>query len=465
MAHLFSSPSEVLALKAICSKDRAISGFMLSNVDESYFHNEESQEAYDAIIKYMGRKGSVPAFGLLVEELGLSEGAREFLKLSEGRIKTQQQAEQLVENLGGYRRTRLLYKLAKGILNRLQKDAVDVQALAEAVADKVAIINSVRTTENSIWHVGRESNVSDLVEEIIYGEDTSHVIPTGFKHYDSVNGGFKRGSLVLIGGSTGSGKSLISNQLAMNQASIGYKVHFVPLEMTEQEMLSRSIANVSGIDGSKIQLRRMAEAEKEQAHKRWRRFERRMLKAGGRLTIFKPQTDMRIEEIMGALHAMPGDVKYIDYVSLLKGTDGDDQWRQLGNVARYGKIYATNTNSTVVLLCQVTDDGIVRYSRTMAEHANTSWRFTATKETREKGFLRVEMTKGRNERLITFVLKVDYSTQKATDMTPEELDELAAASAGGAKSARKGTKKSRRNNENSKEEGDEYLPDLTGDSV
>lgn len=260
--------------------------------------------------------------------------------------------------------------------------------------------------------------------------------------------------------------SLISNQLAMNQASIGYKIHFVPLEMTEQEMLSRSIANVSGIDGSKIQLRRMAEAEKEQAHKRWRRFERRMLKAGGRLTIFKPQSDMRIEEVMGALHAMPGDVKYIDYVSLLKGTDGEDQWRQLGNIARYGKIYAANTHSVVVLLCQVTDDGVVRYSRTMAEHANTSWIFTATKETREKGFLRVEMTKGRNERLITFVLKVDYSTQKATDMTPEELDELAAASAGSAKKgAKKGAKKSGRSNESNKEEGDEYLPDLTGDSV
>lgn len=261
--------------------------------------------------------------------------------------------------------------------------------------------------------------------------------------------------------------SLISNQLAMNQASIGYKINLVPLEMTETEMLSRSVANISGIESSKIQLRRMADAEKELAHKRWKRFERRMVKAGGRLTIFKPQADMRIEEVMAALHSISSDVIYIDYVGLLKGTDGDDQWRQLGNIARYGKIHASNTNKSVVLLCQVTEDGVVRYSRTMTEHANTSWIFTATKETREKGFLRVEMTKGRNERMITFVLKVDYSTQKATDMTPEELDELAAASSsnsGNTGPRKKTSKREGKGREKNNEDAD-YLPDLTGDSV
>lgn len=207
MARLFSSPSEVLAIKAICSKDRAISGYVLANIDDSYFHNDESQEAYATILKHMGKKGAPPAFGLLVEELGLSEDTREFLKLSGAAVKTQEQAEQLVDSLGSYRRTRLLYKLAKGILTRLQKDSVDVASLTEAVADKVARISAVRSTENTLFHVGKDSNISDLVEEILYGEDTSHVIPTGFKYYDGINGGFKRGALVLIGGSTGSGKS------------------------------------------------------------------------------------------------------------------------------------------------------------------------------------------------------------------------------------------------------------------
>lgn len=262
MAQLFSSPSEVLAIKAICSKDRAISGFVLANTDESYFHNEESQEAYNAILKYMGKKGSTPAFGLLVEELGLSEDTREFLKLSDKAVKSQQQAEQLVESLGEYRRTRLLYKLAKGILNRLQKDAVDVQALSEAVADRVATINSVRSTENSLWHVGKDSNVAELIEEIIYGESTDHVIPTGFKHYDSINGGFKRGSLVLIGGSTGSGKcEHFDAEILLSVISIeledGTVIELDPHQEVKLEdgesKLAKDLTDADSLDPSSIQ--------------------------------------------------------------------------------------------------------------------------------------------------------------------------------------------------------------------
>lgn len=276
--------------------------------------------------------------------------------------------------------------------------------------------------------------------------------------------------------------SLIANQLAKNQALLGYKVHFVPLEMTEREMIGRTISNISGIDNTKVQLRRMATGEKELAWKQWRRFERRVEKAGGRLTIFKPQADMRIEEIANALHSMPSDVVYIDYVGLLKGTDGDDQWRQLGNIARYGKIHADLTGKAVVLLCQVSEDGVVRYSRTMAEHAATSFIFTATRETKEQGFLNIHMTKARNQRQIDFYLKVDYATQKAMDMSPEEMDAMsAAASTEGSRDARKRKNQRRRRGEGeesndtgtgarkrrsrSDDDSESYMPDLTGDSV
>lgn len=257
--------------------------------------------------------------------------------------------------------------------------------------------------------------------------------------------------------------SLIMNQLALNQASMGYKVNVVPLEMNTNELLSRSIANVSGIDANKIQLRRMATAEKELAAKRWRRLERRIRKNNGRITIFKPQADMRIEEIANALHSLKSDIIYIDYVGLLKGADGDDQWRQLGNIARFAKIHAELTNKCVVLLCQVDQEGIVRYSRAMVEHASTSWIFTATRESREAGYLQIDMTKGRNEQLISFVIKMDYNTQRASDMSPEEMDSVAATkpSSTSSKRGRKGSKGTGSN----KNTDQDYLPDITSDSV
>lgn len=461
---LFSSPSEALALRAICSKDRSVSGYVLANVDETYFHNEPAVEAYQAILKHMGKSGMPPAFTFLQEDLGLSTEACEFLKLIERKqIKNLPQAEQLVSTLSEYRKTRLLFKLGKGILRRLQQDQIDVDDLVDTVARRVVGITSLKSTENSLYHIGKDSNVRDLIEEIIFSDDTSHIIPTGFKAYDGVNGGFRRGALTLLGGATSSGKSLLMNQLALNQATLGYKVNVVPLEMDTSELLSRSISNISGIDASKIQNKQMAKDEKELAMKRWRRRERRIAKAGGRITIFKPQSDMTIEEITNALHSIKSDIIYIDYVGLLKGADGEDQWRRLGQIARYAKIHAELTGKCVVLLCQVDQEGTVRYSRAMVEHASTSWIFVATRETREAGFLQVNMNKGRNERLISFTIKMDYSTQSAKDMSPEEMDAVVANT---TKNDNAKGRKGRKGRQNKVQKADDdYLPDLTSDSV
>lgn len=610
MAKLFSSPSEVLALKAICSKDRAISGYVLASVDETYFHNEPAVEAYEAIIKHMGKSGMPPAFTFLQEDLGLSSEARDFLKLTDKKqVRKQEQAEQLVSMLGEYRKTRLLFKLGKGILRRLQQDQIDVDDLVESVTRRIVGITSFKSTDNSLFHIGKDSNVRELIEEIIYSDDTSHIIPTGFKAYDSVNGGFRRGALVLLGGATSSGKcqhfdteislsatktiklgaiwdsetsgeipdeddpcgslkvlsqpltvlthegprtveavyrtrgkfkritlsdgtvlraldnhrfmgeenwiyvsqmqvghvlttregtatvrsilqetetnyaydiqvpgpesyyangvlshnSLLMNQLALNQASLGYKINMVPLEMDTSELLSRSISNVSGIDASKIQNKRLASNEKELAFKRWRRAERRIAKANGRITVFKPQSDMTIEEIANALHSIKSDVNYIDYVGLLKGADGEDQWRRLGQIARFAKIHAELTGKCMVLLAQVDQEGQVRYSRAMVEHASTSWIFVATRETREAGYLQINMNKGRNEQLISFTIKMDYSTQSAKDLSPEEMDAVAASATQDTSAAR--GSKARKGRGSAKKQDDDYLPDLTSDSV
>lgn len=207
MAQLFSSQSEVLAIRGICSKDRAISGYLLANLDESYFHEEPAVEAYEAIIKYMGKHGTPPAFTLLAEDLSVTTEARDFLALGGRRqIKTSAQAEQLIHTLSEYRKTRLLFKLSKGIIRKLQQDQVDVEALVEQVTKRIIAVSSIKSTDNSLFHIGTNSNVGELVEEIIFGTSTDHVIPTGFKAYDEINGGFKRGSLVLCGGGTGSGK-------------------------------------------------------------------------------------------------------------------------------------------------------------------------------------------------------------------------------------------------------------------
>lgn len=422
MARLYSSPTEAIALRSMCSRDRTVSGYVCSQVDESAFYNDESIEAFGRIRTHIGKHGEPPAFKLLCEDLALSEGARDFLKLAEGQAKTVEQAEQVVSNLDKYRKTRLMYNLGKGLLQKLEAPKIDPDEVLEIVSRRIAKISTRRSLEESIFNVGRDSNTRPIVEEILYGEDNDQCIPTGFKTFDRVNGGFFRGSLVTIGGATGAGKSVMINQLAKNQALMGYKVNVVPLEMSHVEMLSRLIANAAGVDNTKVLLKRLATGEKDEAFKQWQRFERKVERNGGRLTIFKPKEDLTIESLMAAIHSYNADITYIDYISLLKGADGEDQWRQLGAIGRFAKIYAESHNKVMALAAQVNEEGKLRYSKAVGEHSSTAFSFVATKESREKGYLNVEMFKARNQTMMNFTLGVNYSSMQIHDLTPEELE-------------------------------------------
>jgi replicative DNA helicase len=299
-----------------------------------------------------------------------------------------------------------------------------------------------------------------LVEDILYSEDTDQVIPTGFKTFDNVNGGFFRGSLVILASSSGGGKSLTANQLALNQARLGYKVALVPLEMTESETYARTMANLSRMSSTDINLKRLATGERDAIWRKMRKLDREIATAGGRYTIYKPREDLTIEELMASIHSLASDVIYVDYISLLKGADGEDQWRKLGQIARFCKIYAENHNKVVVLLCQLSEDGRVRYSQAIKEHASLAWTWVATKDAREKGYMNVELLKARNQVMSPFTLKVDYAHMSVTDLDPSELQTITEENQRKERQTSKSPKESFTPSKKSSESDEsDYLPD------
>ncbi len=218
--------------------------------------------------------------------------------------------------------------------------------------------------------------------------------------------------------------SMVLNNICLNQAKMGYKVLSVTLEMTVGELLARSIARVAHLDNTKVILRRLASGEREEANRKIKRMDRLIAKKGGRYTMFQPMQDMAIEEIMAAVHSFGADAVYIDYISLLKGADGDDQWRVLGQIARFGKVYAGNHNKVMGLLAQVNEDGRLRYSQAVKEHSSLAWTFNATKQSKELGYLNFEHLKARNQDGRPFTMKVDYATQAVSDFDKDELSSL-----------------------------------------
>jgi len=467
MAKLFNTRLELAAIRSICSPKVEVSGHLLASLDDSFFHSDECLEALSLINKDFKSSGSVPKFRNLVEDPRLSDTTKELLIEADTPAANLKAAQTLTTHLGRLRKIRLLYLMFRDGLEQLEKSKVDDEALLRETADKFTQIHAARLGEADLVHFGEDSNAMEVVYEQLFGENEDNVIPTGFKTWDDRNGGFFRGSLVVLGGASGAGKSILMNQLSNNQAAFGYHVDVVPLEMSTSEMVSRTISAQSKYDSIDILLKRLNDDEKQIIFRRMKRFNRRIAKAGGKLNVFKPRTDMTMEEIMSALHSLGSDITYIDYISLLAGVGGDDAWQKLGEVARFGKIFAEIHNRVVCLLAQVSEEGRIRYSQAIKEHASVAWSFVATEESRERGYLNVEPIKSRNQIKFPFTLKINYNTTSVQDLAPDEmrqLDEELQARKSARKSGRRGSKTDNGNEDPAKPKQEaseeDLLPDL-----
>lgn len=218
--------------------------------------------------------------------------------------------------------------------------------------------------------------------------------------------------------------SAMASQLAIGWSRLGHRVVFVPLEMSKIETTGRILANVSEIDIRKILLKRLTSEEKQLILEKYKKFVKRNILKGGRYTLFKPPQDMTIEEVLSVAAVYGPKIVIIDYVGLLKmgGSSEKADWQKLGDIARYCKIYAAANDVLVVLLAQVNEDGKLKYSQTMREHADYAWFFVATKETRENEILNVEQVKGRNAELFPFSLRARLDVMRIGDMSREDIE-------------------------------------------
>jgi len=411
-----SPRAELSVLRGMCSKKKQIAGLLLSSVDDSYFHFPESVEIFEGIKRQMSDTGESPSYRLLLEDPDLSEEAREHLRLSQATIHTTNDAKKAARILNGLRQRRGLFNLASNINSAFMNSKVDIEDLLEKTATGLNIIRSKKSNQNSFLHLGKNNNSLELVKSILYDDRSEDIIPTGIKAFDDVAGGLARGGLFTVSSTSGGGKSTLTMAMGMKMARMGYKVLMVPLEMSRYEMMCRMMANTTKTNLTKIMTQKLSDGEKEKVFRRHRLWERKVKEAGGRFTIFRPEEDMTIEEIMAATSAHTCDVKIIDYISLLKGVDGDDMWRQLGAVARYCKINAEIDHCVNILVCQLNDEGKIRYSRAITEHSNNSWTWIATKEAKETGVMRIEQPKSRNSMSYPFSVRIDYEHMRVEDI-------------------------------------------------
>ena len=441
---LFSTKLEFKLLKTICqSKD--LNGYLIASTNEDFFNNPICQEAYNRIRKVMRKKGYIMDWDELLSDPAIDEDSRATLSEQDmSIIKDKQTAQNVLAKLDDYRKLRTLTLMADSILQKVKGDNVDVEQIFNEAADNLNQAKFSNQLDDCFIHIGDQNNANQIVKDILKGKSFEYV-PTGFKVFDNINKGLPTKSLITIAGPTGAGKSLFSQQMAMNMAAWGAKVCYVPLEMGGEELIQRMLANVSDTT-----LDTFVNAEKnlvgdlkkqKRIYNDYKKFRDRLVKKGNTLSIFNPPMDMTMEEILFLLKPYHYKVIFIDYIGLLADCAGDDQWKALGAAARFAKIFADNTNAIVVVAAQLSEEGKVRYSRAIAEHSTALFSWLVDETVKQTGLINVIMQKARNMRPISpFYLKMDYPTMAVRDVEEKEIQEAEAQRASDAKANKKSNK-------------------------
>lgn len=181
-------------------------------------------------------------------------------------------------------------------------------------------------TEGTYYDVldRRRREHREMREAVKRGERVRAFIPTGFKEWDR-NGGTRLGSLTVIAGDTGEGKSQVKRRLMRAAAEAGYRALVLDFEDDEGDTADREFADATGVAAHDIgalkydddELERMDTAVEEAAS--W-----------ALLIDYRPEL-MRAEDITEALG--DHDIVFIDYLQAIPAAAGKTLERTLADLA------------------------------------------------------------------------------------------------------------------------------------
>jgi len=281
--------------------------------------------------------------------------------------------------------------------------------------------------------------------------------------FDAVLGGVARQELVLIGGKRGSGKSITSSNIFVNQYESGNSSLYFSIEMTAYETNQRNLAILSGVNLQNLKQNKLTDDEvlkvvKARAgmfqdadetviefmrHRDRFKFEEMLvrnfkLKADNQMIIVDDR-DLTLSSIdlhIGKAKAKFGDklgVVVVDYINqiVLEGADQYD-WKPQIEVSKKLKNLARKYEIVLVSPYQIDKDGEARFAKGILDAADIALVMEA--HDKENNAVSFETTKIRGGKEMAFTCPIDWDTLR---ISPQSVDKPAAKEtikkAGGSK--------------------------------
>lgn len=266
--------------------------------------------------------------------------------------------------------------------------------------------------------------------------------------FDAVLGGVARQELILIGGKRGSGKSITSSNIFVNQYECGNSCLYFSIEMTAYETMERNLAILANVNLQNLKQNKLTDEEvlkvvKARAgmfngadqsvlefmrHRDRYRFEETLvrnfsLKEDNQMVIVDDR-DLTLSSIdlhVGKMKAKFGDklkVVVVDYVNQIK-IEGNSQydWQPQIEVSKKLKNLARKYEIVMVSPYQIDASGEARFAKGILDAADIALVMEA--HDKDQQAISFETTKIRGGKEMAFTCPIDWDTLR---ISPQSID-------------------------------------------
>ena len=316
--------------------------------------------------------------------------------------------------------------------------------------EKVEIVDQF---QNHLLHLNQAIPYNDELYDIAEldffpSEDDFKIFPSGLSaEFDAVNGGFATQELVLLGGRRGSGKSIISLNMALNRFLEGNTVAFFTIEMRYKEVYDRVLSIISEVPFLDIfrnkttaqQKIAMAKAKFKHFYKPSKKIDELLKELEytkdfklfeQKLKVEKPaMTDHRLFMIddesltlnridhycnMFSSKYPNYNLAVVDYVNIIKHDD-QKNWQTQITIAENLKSLSRKYDLTMISPYQIDATGEARFAKGILDSADRSFNFFPPAEDEDRQLnnkITIHTTKIRNGKHMSFDVYMNWPCVK-----------------------------------------------------
>ncbi len=420
------------------------------------FLDSAYSSVYSAVARHYDKYNTLPTFDDL--EVSLREGATSKLVAAIKLLEADDISAEVALDA-------LMDQYTQNQTIQLLDRFVDKLPLYDTTEIKDNLANIVLTLDEKTLTTEGVYTMNDIMLFQQEDERTRNRVYLGINNtFDAVLSGVARQELILVGGRRGSGKSIASNNLMVNQYEMGNSSIYFSIEMTGYETLERTMSILAGVSHQNLKQNKLTDDEvlklvKARAgmflesdqlvldfmkdHDRYK-FEQRLvrecqLKPDNQMIIIDDRalTLSSVDLHIGKAKAKFGDkltTVIIDYLNqiVIEGGFSQFDWQPQVIISKKLKEIARKYDIVMVSPYQIDNTGEARFAKGILDAADIA--LTMTAHDKDTGAMTFETSKIRGGREMKFTSGIDWDTLRISPFpmdSPEEKETI--KKAGGKK--------------------------------